>query len=66
MVTDFIKQPQTPNSPQLVTHALLETFSRVLLWCGTKNFQCNDCFNNNTFSYKYERALNLELFKFLN
>ena len=34
-----VKQSQGTDS-QLVTPALLETFSRVLLWSGTKNFQC--------------------------
>ena len=37
--TDALKQPHTSES-SLVTPALLETFSRVLLWSGTKNFQC--------------------------
>lgn len=36
--TDALKQPHTSES-SLVTPALLETFSRVLLWSGTKNFQ---------------------------
>lgn len=36
---DAVKQPQATDS-SLVTPALLETFSRVILWFGTKNFQC--------------------------
>ena len=40
-LADLAKQPQTSNS-SLVIPALLETFSRILLWTGTKSFQSKD------------------------
>ena len=39
-LADHTKQSQVGSSP-LVIPALLETISRILLWTGTKNFQCN-------------------------
>ena len=40
-LADLAKQPQTANS-SLVIPALLETFSRILLWTGTKIFQSKE------------------------
>lgn len=39
-LADQTKPSQVGSSP-LVIPALLETISRILLWTGTKNFQCN-------------------------
>lgn len=37
-VAEAAKQPPGPDTPT-ITHALLETYSRLLIWLGTRNFQ---------------------------
>ncbi len=37
-VAEAAKQPPGPDTPT-ITHALLETYSRLLVWLGTRNFQ---------------------------
>ena len=37
-VAEAVKHPLGPDTPT-ITHALLETYSRLLVWLGTRNFQ---------------------------
>ena len=37
-VAESAKQPQGVETPP-ISHALLETYSRLLVWLGTRNFQ---------------------------
>lgn len=41
--THLIKVVEAKSPEGQITSALLETYSRLLVWLGTRNFQCKYC-----------------------